>query len=117
MSRSTATVTPSVVRDAVDRALGREPELVLDPDFFAALDDFTGLEVLVKDGQEHNELTRHRYDVVLSTTARTTADPAPEPVLRWGSRSGPGTTCGPGWPRPHRRPATGDRTAEHPPEE
>ncbi|MFC0431834.1 non-ribosomal peptide synthetase [Kutzneria buriramensis] len=54
---------------AVDQAIAREGELVLDPDFFTVLarelDGFEDVDILVKRGEAHNELTRHRYDVVL----------------------------------------------------
>ncbi|NBH04507.1 non-ribosomal peptide synthetase, partial [Amycolatopsis sp. SID8362] len=61
---------------AADQAIAREGELVLDPDFFAALsrelDGFDDVDLWVKRGHAHNELTRHRYDVVLRK--------APKPV-------------------------------------
>ena len=63
---------------AVDQAIAREGELVLDPDFFPALartlDGFGDVDLWVKRGNAHNELTRHRYDVVLRKA------PRPEPV-------------------------------------
>ncbi|WP_408630171.1 non-ribosomal peptide synthase/polyketide synthase [Amycolatopsis mongoliensis] len=63
---------------AVDQAIAREGELVLDPDFFPALarglDGFDDVDVWVKRGSAHNELTRHRYEVVLRKA------PKPEPV-------------------------------------
>ncbi|WP_436386012.1 amino acid adenylation domain-containing protein [Amycolatopsis sp. MEPSY49] len=63
---------------AVDQAIAREGELVLDPDFFPALarglDGFGDVDLWVKRGRAHNELTRHRYDVVLRKA------PKPEPV-------------------------------------
>ncbi|MGW3965809.1 amino acid adenylation domain-containing protein [Amycolatopsis sp. NPDC005003] len=57
---------------AVDQAIAREGELVLDPDFFRALDldGFGDVDVWVKRGHAHNELTRHRYDVVLRKAPR-----------------------------------------------
>ncbi|MET8846269.1 amino acid adenylation domain-containing protein [Amycolatopsis sp. NPDC004625] len=60
---------------AVDQAIAREGELVLDPDFFAALglDGFDDIDLWVKRGHAHNELTRHRYDVVLRKAPRPAA--------------------------------------------
>ncbi|MFB9690088.1 non-ribosomal peptide synthetase [Amycolatopsis plumensis] len=57
---------------AVDQAIAREGELVLDPDFFRALDldGFDDVDLWVKRGHAHNELTRHRYDVVLRKAPR-----------------------------------------------
>nr|WP_244885472.1 non-ribosomal peptide synthetase [Amycolatopsis vancoresmycina] len=68
---------------AVDQAIAREGELVLDPDFFPALardlDGFGDVDLWVKRGAAHNELTRHRYDVVLRKAPRP--EPAEEPVV------------------------------------
>ncbi|HEU5023557.1 MAG TPA: amino acid adenylation domain-containing protein, partial [Spirillospora sp.] len=50
---------------AVERAVRMEKELLLDPVFFTALDGPARVDVLTKRGVHHNELTRHRYDVVL----------------------------------------------------
>ncbi|MER6961682.1 amino acid adenylation domain-containing protein [Streptomyces sp. NPDC000618] len=62
---------PPEVRRAVERALRTEEELLVDPDFFAALrgriDSIAAVSVEVKRGRHHNELTRHRYDVTLHT--------------------------------------------------
>ncbi|MFT7866116.1 MULTISPECIES: non-ribosomal peptide synthetase [Amycolatopsis] len=60
---------------AVDQAIAREGELVLDPDFFRALqlDGFDDVDLWVKRGHAHNELTRHRYDVVLRKAPRPAA--------------------------------------------
>jgi amino acid adenylation domain-containing protein/non-ribosomal peptide synthase protein (TIGR01720 family) len=58
---------------AVERSVAWEGELLLDPDYFAALDGFDA-EIHVKRGTHHNELTRYRYDVVLS---RKTSAPEP----------------------------------------
>ncbi|TDC55323.1 amino acid adenylation domain-containing protein [Actinomadura sp. KC345] len=66
--------------DAVERAVRMEKELLLDPAFFTALDGPARVDVLTKRGTRHNELTRHRYDVVLWKSVT----PAPEtPVIDW----------------------------------
>ncbi|HSU14717.1 non-ribosomal peptide synthase/polyketide synthase [Longimicrobium sp.] len=66
-------------------AADEEEELVVDPDFFAAVAATIGrgarAEARVKRGRHHNELTRHRYDVVL-TVARGDA-PAAAPSIDW----------------------------------
>ncbi|QKV72487.1 amino acid adenylation domain-containing protein [Amycolatopsis sp. Hca4] len=71
---------------AVDQAIAREGELVLDPDFFPALarglDGFGDVDLWVKRGHAHNELTRHRYDVVLRKAPRP--EPADEQVVAFG---------------------------------
>ncbi|MFH8619267.1 amino acid adenylation domain-containing protein [Streptomyces sp. NPDC017979] len=57
------------VRHAVERALMLEEELLLAPDFFhafAARENAVGaVDVQVRRGALHNEMTRYRYDVVL----------------------------------------------------
>lgn len=50
-------------------AIEQDRELVIDPQFFmglpAANPRISGVEILLKRGRAHNELTRYRYDVVL----------------------------------------------------
>jgi SAM-dependent methyltransferase/acyl carrier protein len=57
------------VRLRARRAVEEEEELVVEPDFFRALQAriprIARVEALVKRGEAHNELTRHRLDVVL----------------------------------------------------
>ncbi|MGW0870630.1 non-ribosomal peptide synthase/polyketide synthase [Streptomyces sp. NPDC002740] len=48
---------------AVERGLRLEKELLVDPDFFTTLG--YGADLRTKRGHHHNELSRHRYDVVL----------------------------------------------------
>nr|WP_239149042.1 non-ribosomal peptide synthase/polyketide synthase [Streptomyces sp. SID12501] len=73
--RTRDTEDKQALRAAVERSVAWEGELLLDPDYFAALDGFDA-EILVKRGAHHNELTRYRYDVVLSkrTAAREPVD-------------------------------------------
>ncbi|RSM36803.1 non-ribosomal peptide synthetase [Amycolatopsis balhimycina DSM 5908] len=71
---------------AVDQAIAREGELVLDPDFFPALardlEGFDDVDLWVKRGTAHNELTRHRYDVVLRKVPKP--EVADEQVVAFG---------------------------------
>jgi acyl carrier protein/SAM-dependent methyltransferase len=57
------------VRQRARRIVDEEEELVADPDFFLALaarnPRIGRVDVRVKRGRHHNELTRHRYDAVL----------------------------------------------------
>nr|WP_246259257.1 non-ribosomal peptide synthetase [Streptomyces typhae] len=57
------------LRTAVDRAVLTERELVVAPDWFDAWsrDRGLGADIRLKPGHHHNELTRHRYEVVLHT--------------------------------------------------
>ncbi|MEU9167206.1 amino acid adenylation domain-containing protein [Streptomyces sp. NPDC048420] len=52
------------LRAAVEQSVRWEGELLLDPDYFAALDGFD-TEIRIKRAAHHNELSRYRYDVVL----------------------------------------------------
>ncbi|WP_189939238.1 non-ribosomal peptide synthetase, partial [Streptomyces sulfonofaciens] len=70
-------------------ATAPERELLVDPDFFPALPavvpEIAAVDVRLKRGAYHNELSRYRYDVVLHRTpptapARSFAD---APVLPW----------------------------------
>ncbi|MFF3420030.1 AMP-binding protein [Streptomyces sp. NPDC002698] len=79
-------------REALRRAVGRqvatESELLLSPALFGALardlPAVRAVDVRIKRGAHHNELTRYRYDVVLST-AEPVADLGVAPVVRWGA--------------------------------
>nr|WP_277816028.1 non-ribosomal peptide synthetase/type I polyketide synthase [Streptomyces graminilatus] len=72
------------LRTRAEQRVAQEQELALDPEFFLAVSreipGISGVDVLLKRGDFHNELTRYRYDVVL----RTVEAPAPE--------TGPATT-------------------------
>jgi nonribosomal peptide synthetase DhbF len=71
------------VRADVARAVALDKELLVDPDFFIQLPErvagIAAADVWLKRGRFHNELTRHRYDVVLRTAPP--AEPAVAPVL------------------------------------
>ncbi|HST60442.1 MAG TPA: amino acid adenylation domain-containing protein [Longimicrobium sp.] len=62
------------------RAAEEEEELVADPDFFLALAErnprIGRVEARVKRGAHHNELTRHRYDVVVHVGPAAPRTPA-----------------------------------------
>ncbi|HMG42404.1 MAG TPA: amino acid adenylation domain-containing protein, partial [Acidimicrobiales bacterium] len=74
---------------AVERALALEKELLVDPALFARLGEWVGdvgsIAVLRKRGRGHNELTRHRYDVVVhKADGSPLATGTPSTVLTWG---------------------------------
>ncbi|WP_281391907.1 amino acid adenylation domain-containing protein [Streptomyces caniferus] len=72
---------------AVDEALAREPEMLLDPEFFAALPAHLpavgGVHTTVKDSPADNELTRYRYDVTLYKTPVSARSVADAPRMAW----------------------------------
>nr|AGS49514.1 long-chain-fatty-acid--CoA ligase [uncultured bacterium esnapd7] len=80
---------PSVVRAEVERAVLTEKELVVDPGFFTewaqAHRDVVAVDVRLKPGAHHNELTRHRYEVVLHKQASQPLHLADVRTVNWGS--------------------------------
>ncbi|MEO3928556.1 amino acid adenylation domain-containing protein [Micromonosporaceae bacterium B7E4] len=73
--------TVGELRQRVDRAIRTEPELVVDPAFFAAVAaELPGIDrvaVLLKGGNGDNEFTRFRYDAILRAEgAASGGDPA-----------------------------------------
>jgi len=76
--------TAAEVRERADHSAARTNELLLDPAFFATLPEvlpqITFVEIRPKRGRSHNEITRHRYDVVLHTTATSLPRSEPETV-------------------------------------
>ncbi|MCX5016596.1 methyltransferase [Streptomyces sp. NBC_00555] len=80
---------PSAVRAAVARAVLRETELHLDPGFFTewadAHDEVAAVDVRLKPGPDGNELTRHRYEVVLHKRSSTPTHLADVPAVTWGT--------------------------------
>ncbi|TDV49763.1 non-ribosomal peptide synthetase [Actinophytocola oryzae] len=71
----------------VEQSLALERELLVDPAFFAAYtrsdDAFHSATIRLKPGAARNELTRYRYDVVLTKEPRP--DTPDVPVAEWGT--------------------------------
>jgi amino acid adenylation domain-containing protein len=84
LSKAAASVSLGQLKKRVARAVGQEKELVLDPQFFRALPGrvpgISAVEVQLKRGRAHNELTRYRYDVVLRVGERVGTTPVCESV-------------------------------------
>ena len=78
--------SPEEIRGLVEQALLTERELVVAPEWFAewAAGLSLGVDIRLKAGQAHNELTRHRYEVVLHKDPVEAVDLAGVPALRWG---------------------------------
>lgn len=77
------------VRRGIARGVELETELMPAPALFAALaremlPAVRAVDVRIKRGVHHNELTRYRYEAVLST-ADPVADLAAAPRVRWGA--------------------------------
>nr|AXN93575.1 PuwA [Cylindrospermum moravicum CCALA 993]AXN93584.1 PuwA [Cylindrospermum alatosporum CCALA 994] len=64
-----SSLSAAELRQRVQRSLNQEPELVIDPAFFTALQhkfpQITHVQIQIKRGDYHNELTQFRYDVTL----------------------------------------------------
>ncbi|GAA1374837.1 non-ribosomal peptide synthetase [Streptomyces beijiangensis] len=74
------------VRAAVEAALLSERELAVAPEWFAdwASGRRAGADIRLKEGQAHNALTRHRYEVVLHKEPALVLDLAGVPAVLWG---------------------------------
>ncbi|WP_285761430.1 non-ribosomal peptide synthetase [Nocardiopsis ansamitocini] len=81
---------PEAVRAALERNAAAEQELLVAPDYFAALahavPHVTGADVRIKRGLFRNEMSQYRYDAVLHTAPVPNApEEMPAPVdLSWG---------------------------------
>lgn len=70
-------IPPAQLRSAVEQALLLEKELVIDPEWFhrwAERMGSAGVDVRLKDGDFHNELTRHRYEIVIHKPGGSAVD-------------------------------------------
>ncbi|MFI1368359.1 amino acid adenylation domain-containing protein [Streptomyces griseochromogenes] len=74
------------LRTLVKRELLAERELAIAPEWFTewAGDDSVAVDIRLKPGQAHNELTRHRYEVVLYKRPADVLDLAGVPSVPWG---------------------------------
>ncbi|MEV5470214.1 amino acid adenylation domain-containing protein [Streptomyces griseoincarnatus] len=74
------------LRTLVEKEMLAEQELVIAPEWFTELAADTGaaVDIRLKPGQAHNELTRHRYEVVLHKQPAHALDLTGVPSVRWG---------------------------------
>ncbi|MBB4781049.1 amino acid adenylation domain-containing protein/non-ribosomal peptide synthase protein (TIGR01720 family) [Streptomyces rapamycinicus] len=90
--------TNESLRSTVDKAIRQERELVVDPALFATLPSrlpgVAAVDVRIKRGHASNELTRHRYDVVLVKAPATGVSGAGtgETAGTGSATGGPGTS-------------------------
>ncbi|MFJ3670272.1 non-ribosomal peptide synthase/polyketide synthase [Streptomyces sp. NPDC090106] len=82
------------LEQAVERGLRLEKELLVDPDYFTTLGHHVDLRT--KRARHHNELSRHRYDVVLYA-GDADVDLADAPVVDWSAAHGIGRLVGGDW--------------------
>ncbi|MER6299869.1 non-ribosomal peptide synthase/polyketide synthase [Kitasatospora sp. NPDC001539] len=80
--------TPAELSRSIEQTIMMEKELLVDPEYFAALPGlipaFEAVDVRVKRGRSDTELTRHRFDVVLRTAPAGSRSLADLPRLRYG---------------------------------
>ncbi|MFF0885027.1 amino acid adenylation domain-containing protein [Streptomyces sp. NPDC003456] len=74
------------LRTLVEKALLAERELAVAPEWFTdwAREHADGVDIRLKPGRAHNELTRHRYEVVLHKQPAGLLDLAGLPAAEWG---------------------------------
>ncbi|RLV74306.1 non-ribosomal peptide synthase [Streptomyces rapamycinicus NRRL 5491] len=88
LTQASAGTTPESLRATVDNAIRLERELLVDPEYFTTLTSAVpaigAVDVRVKRGSARNELTRHRYDVILTKGPVTLLATDRAPHLRWG---------------------------------
>ncbi|OSI54391.1 hypothetical protein BSZ15_22670 [Bradyrhizobium canariense] len=87
--KSSATTNLTQLRLRIDQSVFSEIELLLDPDFFEAYAAqsarCSGVDIQIRRDESDNELSRHRYDVVLRTRPATRPSLRELSVLAWGS--------------------------------
>ncbi|MEN2421893.1 amino acid adenylation domain-containing protein [Streptomyces rimosus] len=88
LTRAGAGTGTGALAAVIDQGVRLEKELLVDPDFFAALPAelpaMAGADLQLKGTRHHNELTRHRYDAVLHKQPARTVSFADVPCLAWG---------------------------------
>ncbi|MCX8130966.1 MAG: amino acid adenylation domain-containing protein [Clostridia bacterium] len=69
LEKALSSLTIEQLKQRVSKRIRQEQELLIDPEFFLALkeqlSEISHVEVQLKRGKYHNELTRYRYDVIL----------------------------------------------------
>ncbi|MEU8652064.1 amino acid adenylation domain-containing protein [Streptomyces sp. NPDC048737] len=80
--------SPEETRTLVKRELLAERELVVAPEWFTrwAQEASVAVDIRLKPGQAHNELTRHRYEAVLHKQPAGALDLAGVPSVPWGGQ-------------------------------
>nr|VFJ52803.1 MAG: amino acid adenylation domain-containing protein [Candidatus Kentron sp. FW] len=79
-------VSMAGLKQRVRRGMRKEEELLIDPDFFLALKrhlpQITHVQIQLKTGHAHNEMTRFRYDVTLHVGGGAPVDEATDGQFR-----------------------------------
>ncbi|WP_405084876.1 amino acid adenylation domain-containing protein [Microbispora sp. NBC_01389] len=84
LARTEPGLTVGSLRERIRRRGAYERELLLAPEYFSALREevpaVSRVEMMLKRGDHHNELTRYRYDVAVHVGEAAGAQPPPETV-------------------------------------
>jgi amino acid adenylation domain-containing protein len=87
LHRAQDSTDPAVLRRAIEQDIRMEKELLIDPEFFSTLQSHltgvAGVDIRIKRGRYHNELTRYRYDVVLHKHPIIPISVGEAPQLEW----------------------------------
>ena len=82
LHKAPATLSRNQLLARIRSHAGQERELLIDPAFFMAIPEhisrISGVEIQLKRGRHHNELTRFRYDVVLHVGSGEVIETKPE---------------------------------------
>ena len=74
LARAKSSLPVAELRRRVQKRMAEEEELVIDPSFFVALQDYlpriARVEIVPKRGRYHNELTRFRYEVIIHVRSK-----------------------------------------------
>ncbi|WP_229926149.1 non-ribosomal peptide synthetase [Streptomyces longispororuber] len=82
---------PAAAHAAIARSILTEPELVLDPEWFTQFGEKHGagvVDIRLKPGHAHNELTRHRYEIFVHKDPVDALDVTDAPAVDWGRQVG-----------------------------
>ncbi|MET3438081.1 amino acid adenylation domain-containing protein, partial [Sphingomonas sp. 1185] len=85
ISRASPDLSAADLLSSIDRNSFFEEELLIHPSFFTGLRDYAAADIQLKRGFASNELTRHRYDVVLYLSRDGLTSFADVPTMDWSS--------------------------------
>ena len=83
LGQDTSRADAALIRRDVEQAIALDKELLVDPALFTTT-GADAADIQLKRGRDHNELTRHRYDVVLHKEPSRLRQLAALPVVSWG---------------------------------
>jgi len=85
--RASASLSKAALKDQIRKRIELDKELVIDPSFFTAfqavLPEIKRVDIQLKGGRIHNEVTRFQYDVVLQVGSTTADKPSEVDWLNW----------------------------------